>query len=471
MYGYYCVSSKTVNYYLDPRNFLIESSIFQFLDLRNNLVLEKEIISEIVSGTYLSNYVDTIIEASQQADVNPLHIISTIYQELGKKATIPKAISGTIPGYEGLYNFYNIGATDGVGAVERGMIKARQMGWTTPEFALIDGAVKVLKEGYIYKGQLTKYFYKFDVVGNEIVNDNETKTYSTDNFYKHQYMTNIQDPLSQSGNLMQYYTNYGKLNSDLVFVIPVYENMPQNAVSFPTTLTQEDGELYYVNTIHVTNLRVRDENGNEIGKLTKGQLVAVQKIENNVATLKLKVATGISPDETGKNKWNYEEKIVVLSDASYLIKYEEPKVEDNTNNENLENNLPLVSTEEFKIEETNIKMIPSVSVNKIKEVYPNAVIIKNDGTDITATEEQVGTGYKITIDGIEYMAIKYGDINGDGKVKASDYVLIKNYIMEEQSNFSEQQKTAADINKDGNIKASDYVLIKNYIMDGSKIGL
>ena len=83
--GYYCTSSKTVNYYLDPRNFLIESSIFHFLDLTNTTTLSEETIAKIVSGTYLSNYVGAISEAAKQSDVNPLHIIVTIYQELGKK--------------------------------------------------------------------------------------------------------------------------------------------------------------------------------------------------------------------------------------------------------------------------------------------------------------------------------------------------------------------------------------------------
>ena len=270
MYGYYCASSKTVNYYLDPRNFLIESSVFQFLDLSNSVSLDKETITKIVGDTYLKNYVDTIIEAAKQSGVNPIHIIVTIYQEIGKKNEIPKAISGTVPGYENLYNFYNYGANDGNGAVERGLEKAREMEWTTPEKALIDGAVKVLKGGYISKGQVTKYFYKFDVVGNEILTDNQTKTYGIGEFYSHQYMTNIQDPTSQSGMLMEYYTNNGLLNSNLTFVIPIYNNMPQQAVSFPTTITESDGELYYVNTIYVSSLNVRDADGKEVGKLTKG---------------------------------------------------------------------------------------------------------------------------------------------------------------------------------------------------------
>ena len=56
-----------------------------------------------------------------------------------------------------------------------------------------------------------------------------------------------------------------------------------------------------------------------------------------------------------------------------------------------------------------------------------------------------------------------GDADGDGQITASDYVLIKNHIME--FNFlTEEQKTRADYDGDGEITASDYMLIKNEIM-------
>ena len=56
-----------------------------------------------------------------------------------------------------------------------------------------------------------------------------------------------------------------------------------------------------------------------------------------------------------------------------------------------------------------------------------------------------------------------GDVNGDGKITASDYVLIKNQIMGTIS-LDEKSKKAADVNGDGKISASDYVMVKNYIM-------
>ena len=62
----------------------------------------------------------------------------------------------------------------------------------------------------------------------------------------------------------------------------------------------------------------------------------------------------------------------------------------------------------------------------------------------------------------------YGDVNGDGKVTAQDYVKIKNYIMS-STELSGSYKLAADVNNDGSITAVDYVNIKNYIMGNNSV--
>ena len=114
--NYFCGSANIVNFFLDPRNFLEESMVFQFLELSYSESVTKEMIQAAVAGTYLDakivheekeyTYTDIIMEAAKESGVNPLHIVVTIFQELGKKAEVPKGISGTYPGYEGLYNFF-----------------------------------------------------------------------------------------------------------------------------------------------------------------------------------------------------------------------------------------------------------------------------------------------------------------------------------------------------------------------------
>ena len=63
--------------------------------------------------------------------------------------------------------------------------------------------------------------------------------------------------------------------------------------------------------------------------------------------------------------------------------------------------------------------------------------------------------------------ITLGDVNGDGKISATDYVLIKRHIMQTKLLEDETQKLAADVNGDGRISATDYVLIKKMIMNGT----
>ena len=64
----------------------------------------------------------------------------------------------------------------------------------------------------------------------------------------------------------------------------------------------------------------------------------------------------------------------------------------------------------------------------------------------------------------KYTIIIYGDVNGDGKITATDYMMIKNDIMDIKK-LTELEKICADVSRDGNITASDYMMIKNDIMD------
>lgn len=64
-----------------------------------------------------------------------------------------------------------------------------------------------------------------------------------------------------------------------------------------------------------------------------------------------------------------------------------------------------------------------------------------------------------------YTNIVRGDINGDGKLTALDYVYIKNHIMRTKVISDSVLVLAADANKDNKISALDYVTIKNRIMN------
>ena len=81
------------------------------------------------------------------------------------------------------------------------------------------------------------------------------------------------------------------------------------------------------------------------------------------------------------------------------------------------------------------------------------------GTKMVATGDIAKTANEI------YTIVKKGDTNGDGYVKANDYLIIKDYIMETGNVILKGiYKEAADVTGDNKVKANDYLKIKDYIM-------
>ena len=438
--GYACASEEIVKYYLDPRNFLNEVNIFQFLEIsynskiHNSAGVKNAVKNSFLDSTitykvdengeekeYTKHYADIILEAAEKSNMSPYSIASKIIQEVGRNGS--DSVKGTYKGYEGYYNFFNLGAYDTGNAIVNALKYARDKGWNNQYKAIIEGA-KELSNSYTNAGQNTAYFYKWDVVGTSILKTGETKQVSSSNMFWHQYMTNVQDPTSQSSSLYNTYAKNGILEENLNFIIPIYNNMPGSS-SRPSELTTNDGDLYYVNC--TDGLAVREKpttSSKSLTRLYKNTVVVVLERECKEADGykwdKVKLSNGI----TGyiASKW-----LTFKATAT---------------------------NKTYKFEDENIKIVPGTDLAKI-------------GND---AEGELKTGAKIKVNGKEYTAVVMGDTNGDGKVKATDYMRIKNYIMN-SSNLTDSQKHAADVNGDGKIKATDYMKIKNYIMRISSINI
>ena len=174
--GWVNASKQAVEYTMDPRNFLNEVRIFQFekltydeninsIDGINKILYGTEFYNRNVSykdsGGNLINtqnsYAYLIMKAGVYSGVSPYHLAARIKQEVGPFIT-HKSISGDVSGYEGLYNFYNIGATsstEDLGAIKNGLQYAKDgkgnlsdaelqnqfIPWNNPERAITGGAV------------------------------------------------------------------------------------------------------------------------------------------------------------------------------------------------------------------------------------------------------------------------------------------------------------------------------------------
>ena len=220
-------SSSMISYCMDPRNFLDETNIFQFETLQYAAYQNETDVKNILAGTFMSGalrddasltYAATFMEAGNSANVNPAHLATRCRQEQGINGTSP-LISGTYAGYEGLYNYFNIGAygTPVTVLYQRGLTTARTNGWTSVYKSIVGGA-SYLADKYINLGQNTLYFQKFNVVN------------SYSGLYGHQYMANVQAAISEGKTMGNGYTDKTQA---FVFRIPVYNNMPLSACTLP----------------------------------------------------------------------------------------------------------------------------------------------------------------------------------------------------------------------------------------------
>lgn len=231
---WYAASDELVAYYLDPRTYLYENYIFVFESLSYQKgVQNKSGVEAILKGSFMykttpsgekKTYSQLIMDAANASSVSPYHIASRIRLEMGTTGGV--AALGNSTEYPGIYNFYNIGATDTANGspVIKGLAWAAKSGsygrpWNTVAKSITGGA-QFLGASYISVGQNTLYTQKFNVT-------------NKGSLFSHQYMTNVQAPATECLTNYNAYKNNNLLNSSMLFEIPVYKNMPSSAVSKP----------------------------------------------------------------------------------------------------------------------------------------------------------------------------------------------------------------------------------------------
>ncbi len=239
--GWVCASTGIIKYYMDPRNFMNEAGIFQFLTHAYDADTQTAAgLQTLLSGTFMDSYLadeptatyaSVLMEAGAKANVNPYVLASMILVEQGSSGA-GKCISGTVSGYEGVYNYFNIGAYSSglMDAVERGLWYASQTGsysrpWNTIRKA-IEGGAEFYSEDYVQNNKNTLYLKKWNVM-------NGLSQVSSG-----QYMTNVQGAESEAAALRNGYSSV--LDTSMTFLIPVYNDMPTAVCEVPTETDSAD---------------------------------------------------------------------------------------------------------------------------------------------------------------------------------------------------------------------------------------
>lgn len=501
----WCAASKElVAYSMDPRNFLDETYIFQFELLSFNANIHKiENVEMLLKGSFMANnesipgisYAKTFMDAAAEAGVSPYHLASRVIQEVGSKGT-----SGSVTGYyapstgnvyQSLFNFYNIGAyaSGGRGAVENGLIYASKTDasnmrpWNTRYKAIVGGAIFIGK-GYINIGQDTIYYEKFDLVGTP---------------YTHQYMTNIQAPKSEALKMSKAYTDEMKKNISLVFKIPVYKNMPENACPCPTGDGSPNNvlESLVINGYNLTPT---------FSKFTENYDVIVPSDVSKIGISATALDGGATISGTGTKELkvgsNRIEVVVTASNGNkrtYTIIVVRKTPEQSSTTKPVETTKPTTKpVETTKPEETAkptettkpqvLAPTYSTTYNKIDDTYLTGIKVGTTASDlkktfsvsnctvelykkdgITVNTGKVATGNKVLIKDTsgkvikEYLCVIYGDINGDGDIAILDLVYVKRHLLSVIKLDGAFAK-AADVNKKNGVDILDLVYVKRALL-------
>ena len=92
-----------------------------------------------------------------------------------------------------------------------------------------------------------------------------------------------------------------------------------------------------------------------------------------------------------------------------------------------------------------------ISVSDVENAFPGKTVI--------ASENQLGTGDEVTIEGATYTIVVYGDANGDGVINTGDAVIVKRAAAE-LTELTDVQKVALELNGDEKVNTGDAIRIQ-----------
>lgn len=468
--GWYQVNEQTLAYYMDPRNFFNDESIFMFESLKYDSSFHTlDGVNSILKGSFMSGksitntngesvtYAQAYIDAAEFSGVSPYHLTSRTLQEVGKNGST--ATNGNHSQYPGYYNFYSIHAYSGSNPIASGLKYASStderfmLPWNTPYKAIVGGA-KWIGTGYIDKGQDTLYYQKFNVV-NQV--------------WSHQYMGNVMAPAIESKTIYKSYSDLEILDVPYLFVIPYYRNMPEKACELPKASNGSPNNWLSSLTIEGYDL---DFDGNK----TSGYSITVPESVSSVNISAKSISSKATVEGTGKvnlNAGHNNVKVVVTAENGNKKTYTIDILR------NVTNEIPLTGISLDKNELTmfngdtkqlTVKYNPAnttddktvewsssdTSIVKVDENGKVVAIGKGNAT-ITAKVGDYTATCKVTVSN----NVMIGDIDADGAVTISDALMIFKYKTSEIK-LSDTALKAADTDKNGKVELADALLIFKY---------
>lgn len=452
--GWVTAHPDYIAYCMDPRNYLTETSIFQFESLSFNSAQNKAGVEAIIKSTFMINdvldtdgttlnYPTAFVSIGQATGVSPYHLASRVVQEQGQ-GTSP-LISGTYSGYEGYFNYFNVNAFGTPVSVlyENGLSYAKNKGWNTRYKSILGGA-ELLSQNYIARGQDTLYFQKFNVV------------YASQ-LYGHQYMANVTAAITEGQKIAKAYTDK---TQSFVFRIPVYLNMPEEAVTF----TASGNRNNYLSNISVSGLSLTPT---FTGDTTDYSLVVDYGVKS-ITVAATPVTSKSSVTGTGTYKLEVGDNIIKINCKSQ-------SGDTRTYTLTVARKSDIVPDGYITSFKYNIgDYITGVDINTTAEDFLNNITFEDGTMEVLDANGEVNTGNiatgnKLAIykDGTLVSTkdiVVYGDVNGDGAVDVLDIIKINRHILGLEQ-LSDASLQAGDANrKNDGVDVLDLIVINRHTL-------
>ena len=463
--GWYSPSKQTIAFYMDPRNWLNEKTIFMFEQLSfNQNYHTSNNVQSMLNGTFMQgsyqyngknwSYADTFVDVGRQKNVSAIHLASRVLQEQGSTGSATINMNGGDG--QTYYNHFNILASGSTveQIVANALTVAKARGWNNPYLSILGGASTISVE-YISVGQDTNYYEKFNTINHK-------------NLYWHQYMQNVRVLPSEARTTYATYLGKGLIDNAYTFKIPVYNNMPDK-----TSLSIENNSDNTLSSLSVSGCNLNPSFNSSATNYTCN----VSNSTNQVTVSATKTSSYSSLKGDG---------VIVLNGASTEInvivtaangnervyKITVNKVEagkespaDIISNLGYNNSNNVISGLEIGTDISNI-------ISNIRNKYNLVTIEVKNKNGVSKSSGTIASGDVITIKsggqtGTFTMMVK-GDTNGDGKISISDLAMIKAKLLG-NNNLNGVYLSAADINKDGKISISDLAMVKAHLLGTLKI--
>lgn len=513
--GWIGASRDIVGYSLDPRNFLNEQQIFQFEKLTYHPEVHKiEVVEAAITGSFMAGktvtftdlsgasktmtYAEIFMDAAERTGVNPFFLVQRCLTEVGKNGS--DSVSGTVSGYEGYYNFYNIGATAGSSPILNGLRYARYgstgsgptqnektkylLPWDSPWRAIVGGAFWI-GEGYIIPGQDTSYLQKFNIDG---------ATYGT---YWHQYMGNVYAPTIEASRVYNMYKNEGVLDAPFVFRIPVMASMPQSAYPYPSDNLSRNNWLQSL-TVSAGTLSPAFNAEKYAYSLTvpagTDKLTITAQAFHPKATIKnagtVSLNTGVNTIAVEAISENGLKRVYTLTVTRPGGGTTTPTTTPPATSTSTSTTTPATTSgpavgagDSYLIKgDFLINACPAEGRNKAGKILsaltlPSGYTAKiSDSSGAAATADTLlGTGSKIEIfyesaQNAErtLLLVIYGDANGDGKINSIDLSYIIDSMYKGHS-WTAAQNAALDASRDGKVNSIDLSVLIDHMYKGQTI--